>query len=224
MNKTEKEYIEKYGNIPKDHDNRLSYLLSTLKCGKVKESFCNTIDNINSIKWKKLSYIIYLIPKGTPRPRAGKFGVFYVKGAKDNKKLFRQFIDSQKDIQLITTAVKLECVSYLPIPNSMNWVEKVLSEMGLIRPITIPDFDNLVKTYTDMMKDSLLYDDSLIIEGTSKKYYSVNKNKRILDNINQPVDDRIFNNFSPYSRDRRKNHDSGTKFFFPNIYNYGQIY
>lgn len=56
------------------------------------------------------------------------------------------------------------------------------------------------------------------------KYYSVNKNKRILDNINQPVDDRIFNNFSPYSRDRRKNHDSGTKFFFPNIYNYGQIY
>ena len=55
----------------------------------------------------------------------------------------------------------------------MNWLEKVLAEMGLIRPITIPDFDNLVKTYTDMMKDTLLYDDSLIIEGTSKKYYSV---------------------------------------------------
>ena len=56
------------------------------------------------------------------------------------------------------------------------------------------------------------------------KYYSVNKHKRILEDINQPVDDRIYNNFSPYARDRRKNHDSGTKIFFPNIYNYGQIY
>ena len=173
MIKSEKEYIEKYGDIPKDHDGRLDYLLSNLKCGRVKESFYSTIDNIKSIQWKKLEYIIYIVPKGTPRPRAGKFGVFYVKGAKDNKKLFKQFMDMQKDIPLITTAVKLDCSSYLPIPSSMNWVEKVLSELGLIRPITTPDFDNLVKTYTDMMKDSLLYDDSLIIEGTSRKYYSV---------------------------------------------------
>ena len=173
MTKLEKEYLKEYGDIPKDHDGRLDYLLNNIKCGRCKTTLYDAIDNINSIKWKKLSYTIYVIPKGTPRPRAGKFGVFYVKGAKDNKKLFKQIMDIHKDIPLITTAVKLECSSYLPIPKSINWVDKVLMEMGLIRPITKPDFDNLVKTYTDMMIDSLLYDDSLIIEGTSKKYYSV---------------------------------------------------
>jgi len=58
------------------------------------------------------------------------------------------------------------------------------------------------------------------------KYYSVNKNKRTLDDMNSPVNDQMYNNISPFSRERRKNEnrfDSG-KVFFPNIYNYGQIY
>ena len=59
------------------------------------------------------------------------------------------------------------------------------------------------------------------------KYFSVNKNKRNLDEINSPINDRIYNNISPFSRERRKNNnhfDSGPNVFFPNIYNYGQIY
>ena len=57
------------------------------------------------------------------------------------------------------------------------------------------------------------------------KYYSVNKNKRIIDEMNTPINDRMYNNISPYSRERRKNHyESGTKILFPNIYNYGQIF
>ena len=59
------------------------------------------------------------------------------------------------------------------------------------------------------------------------KYYSVNKNKRTLDDMNSPVNDQMYNNISPFSRERRKNEnrfDSGNKVFFPNIYNYGQIY
>ena len=59
------------------------------------------------------------------------------------------------------------------------------------------------------------------------KYYSMNKNKRFMDDINSPLNDRVFNNISPYSRERRKNNerfDSGSNFFFPNIYNYGKAY
>jgi serine/threonine protein kinase len=59
------------------------------------------------------------------------------------------------------------------------------------------------------------------------KYYSVNKNKRTLDDMNPSVNEQMYNNISPYSRERRKNEnrfDSGSKVFFPNIYNYGQIY
>ena len=59
------------------------------------------------------------------------------------------------------------------------------------------------------------------------KYFSVNKNKRNLDEINAPMNDRIYNNISPFSRERRKNNnrfDSGPNVFFPNVYNYGRIY
>ena len=59
------------------------------------------------------------------------------------------------------------------------------------------------------------------------KYFSVNKHKRTLDDMNPSVNDQMYNNISPYSRERRKNEnrfDSGSKVFFPNIYNYGQLY
>ena len=59
------------------------------------------------------------------------------------------------------------------------------------------------------------------------KYFSVNKNKRNLDEINSPINDRIYNNISPFSRERRKNNnrfESGSDTLFPNIYNYGKIY
>jgi Holliday junction resolvase RusA-like endonuclease len=124
------------------------------------------------IPWKKISYTIYLLPKATPRPRSGRNGIFYVKGAKDNKKFFEDFVKN-KDIHLITTPTKFYCRSYLPIPKSMNPVEKVVAELGFIFPISKPDWDNLGKAYCDMIQGILLYDDSLVIKGVSEKYYSI---------------------------------------------------
>ena len=58
------------------------------------------------------------------------------------------------------------------------------------------------------------------------KYYSVEKNKRILDDMNPRINENPYNMNSPFQRERRKNNffDSGTKLLFPNIYNYNQIY
>ena len=58
------------------------------------------------------------------------------------------------------------------------------------------------------------------------KYYSVEKNKRVMDDINSRMNESPFNNISPFQRERRKNNffESGTKLLFPNIYNYNQIY
>ena len=36
-----------------------------------------------------------------------------------------------------------------------------------------PDWDNVGKAYCDMIQDILIYDDSLVVEGVSKKFYSV---------------------------------------------------
>lgn len=172
MLKLEKDYNEKYGNIPKDSCGRFDYLLKTYRPKKSNKKVFDEIKRIESIEWKTIRYTIYLLPKATPRPRSGKNGIFYVKGAKDNKKIFEKFMKNQ-DIDIITTPTKFYCTSYFPIPESMSFVEKVCAELGFIRPTSKPDWDNVAKTYCDMCQGFLLYDDSLIVEGTSQKYYSV---------------------------------------------------
>lgn len=172
ITKMEKEYTKEYGDIPKDSIERMDYLLSKINLSRSRTKVFDEVKRINAIKWKKLSYTIYLVPKATPRPRLGAGGVFYVKGAANNRKLFEKFLINQ-DIPLITTPVRFYCDAYFPMPKSMNVVEKVCAELGFIYPTSKPDWDNLAKAYCDMIQGTLLYDDSLIIEGCSKKHYSV---------------------------------------------------
>lgn len=173
MKKIEAEYIDKYGDIPRDDDERFKYLLDNLRLSKKNSGqIFKNIKRILNIKWKRLDFTIYLLPKATPRPRHNTLrNTFYVVGAKDNKDIFEKFI-RKCDVDIISTPCKFTCVSYFPIPKSMNNMEKILAEMGLIQPISKPDWDNIGKTYSDMIQGLLLFDDSLIIEGVSKKYYS----------------------------------------------------
>lgn len=168
----EKDYEEKYGDITEDYEERINQLLTPIKTDSRRKLLQEEIFRIRNVEWITKKFIIYLLPKATPRPRLGQRGVFYVKGAKDNKKLFKKFINDI-DIDIITTPTKFTCKSYFPIPSSMNQIEKVLAEIGLIRPISKPDWDNVGKAYCDMLQGLILYDDSLIVEGVSKKYYSM---------------------------------------------------
>lgn len=172
MLKIEKEYNEVYGDIPKDYEGRLEYILNNMNLKRFNEPLYEYMKRIRNIKWKNISYTIYLLPKATPRPRSGNNGIFYVKGAKDNKKFFKNYFINN-DVEIIKTPCKFTCTSYFPIPKSMNNMEKIAAELGLIRPISKPDWDNVAKAYCDMIQDTLLLDDALIIEGTSKKFYSV---------------------------------------------------
>ena len=172
MLKIEKESNEKYGDIPTEYDKRIEMLNADINFKRQVKTIDGEIKRIKNIKWKKESFIIYLLPKPTPRPRSGKNGVFYVKGAKDNKKYFEKYL-LNKDVDMICTPTKFSCKSYFPIPKSMNKIERVLAEMGFIRPISKPDWDNVAKAYCDMIQGFLIYDDSLIIDGTSSKYYSL---------------------------------------------------
>lgn len=173
MKKIESDYIEEYGNIPRNEINQLGYLMKNMKFKNRKENFLiDSIMDVLNKEWKRIDFTIYLLPKATPRPRINyRLNTFYVSGAKDNKDIFKKFI-MNCDTELITTPCKFKCESYFPIPKSMTNVEKILAELGLIRPITKPDWDNIGKTYSDMIQGFLLLDDSLIIEGTSKKFYS----------------------------------------------------
>ena len=45
--------------------------------------------------------------------------------------------------------------------------------MGFIYPVSKPDWDNLAKAYCDMIEGTLIYNDSLVIDGRSRKRYSI---------------------------------------------------
>ena len=167
------EYEEKYGSIPNDRDERLQFIMIKAKDqDRTFSSVPKEIERIRKIKWKTIKYVIYLIPKASPRPRKSMNGHFYVNGAADNKRFFKNFYKETLDTPIIDTPCKFYCDSYLPIPNDMSLVNQFLAELGLIRPLKKPDFENLAKTYSDMTQGILLFDDALIIEGISRKWYS----------------------------------------------------
>ena len=172
--KSEELYNEKYGDIPIELDKRLEYLYNSCKYPtKVKQEVAERIKQIESIKWGEYKYVMYILPKATPRPRTtskGKF--FYVKGAADNKKYFQKRI-LKEDWDIITTPTIFNCRCYFPTPSNLSRVDKILAELKYISDISMPDFDNLAKTYTDMIKGMLMYDDRLIIDGRVEKYYSI---------------------------------------------------
>ena len=171
--KMETEYKEEYGHISRNRSERIDDFIKTHNLGKFKTSIFDEIKRINSISWKEEKFIIYLLPKGTPRPRStSKGSFFYVKGAKDNKTFFKKQLMNMEDLPYITTACEFECNSYFPIPKGMKAIEQLLAEYGFVRPISKPDWDNLGKTYSDMIQDIILDDDAFIIEGASRKYYS----------------------------------------------------
>lgn len=171
-NKIEREYNEKYGDIP--CENLLEFLTQKTKISKKrKNNIDELVAKLQNTKWNELEYIFYIIPKATPRPRKGRNNIFYVKGAKDNKEFFKRFCKDIDDFPMIHTPAKIQIDCYFPMPSGMNYNEKILAEMGYIRPTSKPDWDNVAKTYCDMLQDTILSDDSYIVEGLCRKFYSV---------------------------------------------------
>lgn len=171
MLKMEKEYLKEYGDVPFEYRDRIDKLLEEANLSHYKINVYDEVHRIFHTEWRTLKYTIYLLPKATPRPRQGK-GIFYVKGASDNRKFFNKYFEKQEDIPLISTPTKFDCKAYLPIPKTMHPVEKILAEMGFIYPISKPDWDNLAKAYCDMIQGTLLYDDCVIVDGSLHKRYS----------------------------------------------------
>ena len=170
--KLEKEYRKEFGNVPRDPIDRIDYLIHNMNLHRSRKRIFEELKRINNIKWKEISFTVFILPKPTPRPRLGVQGCFYVKGANDNKQFFKRYVEN-KDIPLITTPTEIECRSYLPIPKSMHSVDKILAELGFIYPTSKPDVDNLVKAYCDMIQGLILYDDALVVKMVSEKFYSV---------------------------------------------------
>ena len=168
-----KEYLQEYSKIPDDMFDRLIQLSENMSKKSINNFIENAKDNLET-KWNEIKFIFYFIPKATPRARFTRFGGhFYVSDAKNNQNLMINFCkENLKDFKMISTPCKFYADIYFPIPKGMTKEEKLRSELKLIHHISKPDWDNIGKTYSDMIQNTIILDDSLIVEGRVTKYYS----------------------------------------------------
>ena len=168
------EYREKYGNIPIEQDSILSYLDKELKLTEKDYKKIEDEDRyVEGIPWDTLKIILPIIPKPSPRPRySSSSRCFYVTGAAENKKLFKFYIEEA--YRIIYTQTHFSIKTFQPTPLSqMSKVEIYRAEKGTIIPTSNPDWDNLGKTYSDMIQRILILNDNIISKGFVEKFYSV---------------------------------------------------
>lgn len=186
------EYKIKYEGIPLDYKERLSYLYDKLNLNFTKgmEIMQTRNEMLSSLYYREFKIILYEEPEGTPRPRFrlinrknigqaafnnGQFVHVYSLNAKDDHMYMERIIGdglAQLD-QFIYTPCELYIEAFMKTPSAFNNKDTYLAEMGLIRPITKPDWDNIGKKYSDMFNSNLWLDDTLVVDGTIRKFYSI---------------------------------------------------
>lgn len=179
--KLQKIYDEKYGSLPDSDEELLEYVIKEYKIDMKKVTEAATM--IDSLEWKELEFSLPLIPTPSPRPRVTRNGKHsFVSIAKDNHDFFEKFVSKNADHVfdiicdngIIHTITKMELDLYAPIPvSSMNKTEIALAQMRKIRPIGNGDWDNLAKTYGDMIQGILIFNDNIIASGRVDKWYSI---------------------------------------------------
>lgn len=188
------EYEEKYGDIPVDFRQRMSWLYDTLKLSQsqIYEIMTTSSQMSGALQFSgDINVVLFEVPEGSPRPRfrivnrqnlanmaianPSFVHVYSITGAEDNK-FMRRLVDAgelQQLDSLICTPCNVDICAYMRTPISFNKTDIILAEMGLIRPIYKPDFDNIAKKYSDMFNKNVWLDDTLVIDGSIHKYYSV---------------------------------------------------
>ncbi len=186
------EYEEKYATVPRDYNERLLYLYNTLNlnpfvCAEIIQKRDNMI---NALEYNSLKIVLYEDPEGSPRPRFRLVNrrnfmdqalanpsfvhVYSITGASDQR--FMRRLVSENDFfgmqHLVYTPSDIVIDIFKATPNSYNRIDKILAEIGLIDPITKPDWDNAGKKYSDMFNSNIWLDDNLVKCGTVRKFYS----------------------------------------------------
>ena len=186
------EYATKYGMIPVDDNGRLSYMYDLYK---ITEKDQNEIFRTKNQMIEQLRYYDYNIklfedPEGSERPRTrlvnrynltsmakanSSFIQIYSPCAKEDSIYMKRLLDTELDQldHLICTPCIVDINVYIAIPKQFNGVHAILAELGLIRPIKKPDWDNTGKKYTDMLNLNVWIDDDIVIDGAVHKYYSI---------------------------------------------------
>ena len=186
-------YKSKFKDIDKDTVTRIQrYMIGSKFSDKDMKKFSREVKRIENLEYETVKIVLYIIPETTPRPRFNQVGHnFYVKNAASNNKFMQVLVEREEMLKgYIVTPCEFTCRMYFPIPGDMNKVETLLAEMGYIRPPIQKDWDNIGKTYSDMIQRWLLINDALIIRGVSEKYWSLKPRVEIEITYSKEVDCR----------------------------------
>ena len=186
------EYEQKYGNIPKNYIDRLNWMYDNFNIDDKKSQEIIDARNrfINSTYYETIRIVLYEIPEYTPRPRAriinkkdiinaatgnNSFIQVYSITGRQNREYMKQFVSSNMNYleTLLCTPCDIEYRSYFPTPKYYNKTQIFLAEIGLDRPVSKPDFDNIEKAYGDAFTGNIWIDDILVVDATIRKYFSI---------------------------------------------------
>jgi len=190
----QREYQEKYGDIPLDLEERISYMIDRYNISEAK--MAEIINKRNSMMSNLFFYECKLVvlmedPEGSVRPRfriinKSNFNhaaisdpqfvhVYTPHAAEDNA--YMRKLNEQELVALdglINTPCIIQYDLFYKTPSNYNVTDTFLAEIGLIRPpIDKPDWDNAGKKYSDMYNHTIWLDDALVFSGTVNKYYSI---------------------------------------------------
>jgi Holliday junction resolvase RusA-like endonuclease len=187
------EYEKKYSHIPVDYKERLEWLYDTLHITE-KDAY-NIIERrrqiISSLEYHDVNIMLFEVPEGSPRPRFRLVNrsnlsnmamanpnfvhVYSLTGHEDNAYMKRLVTEQEFQglNQIICTPCNIDINAYLKTPSYYNRSDTILAEIGAIRPTTKPDWDNIEKKYSDMFNKNVWLDDTLVIDGSIHRYYSV---------------------------------------------------
>ena len=169
-------YQDLYGQIPKDFEERLKWLFQEVNfTEKDLEKLFFKIEDITNVEWKERTYIFYMEPSYSARPRQNRNTfTFYVPESCDAQRMFSEFMELHSSLEeVISTPTILETKAYAKTPAGMSKEEHIAAELELLRNLNSPDWDNIGKLYCDMVQSALISNDSIVFRGQVEKFYSV---------------------------------------------------
>ena len=187
------EYENKYSHIPKDYYQRLQWMYDNMKLSDrtVREIFSKRDAMLASLYYNEFFIVLYEEPEGTPRPRFrlinrrnisnaamsnGSFVQVYSITGADDQKFMKRLINNNDFMQFnqqLCTPLEITYDAFFKTPSGFNKVDTVLAEVGLIRPLIKPDWDNIGKKYSDMYNSNIWLDYAFVTSGTVNKFYSI---------------------------------------------------
>lgn len=172
----EKEYSEKYGHVSNDIYERVKNHLGKKFNEKLLIEAKERIKYIRKkVEYHTIHMVFYEKPIQTHRPRVNyKTKIMHVPNAKANHNAISKFIhDLKDDINIISTPMKITLKAYYAMPSNIKPVELLLYELEHDYAIGKPDFDNVLKSYCDMIQKILILDDDLVSAAEFVKYFSL---------------------------------------------------